>query len=61
MNDVPKVMLMPVTKVWYEFVDVPVVGLEGTSWGEMQVSNDFVDANSTRNIASFFGLVLELV
>lgn len=58
---VTKVMLVSVTEVGHEVVDVPVVCLERTSRRQVQVSYDLADPNRTSNVASLRRLILELV
>jgi hypothetical protein len=50
-----------VSKIGYELVDVPRVGLERPARREMYIANDLVDADAARNIAAFVGLLLQLV
>ena len=62
MNGMREVMSVSIiTEVGIQFVDIVSVGLEGTTGREVDVSNDLVHANTTRDIATFVGLFPQLI
>lgn len=60
-NQMTKVVLLSSLEVRNEIVHVHGVRLEGSSGGEMEVSNDLVDANFTGDVTSFARLLFDLV
>jgi hypothetical protein len=50
-----------VSKVRNQLIEVTRVGLEGAARREVDVSNNFVHANPSRNVAAFICLLLQLV
>lgn len=63
MNDVTKVMMFftRALEVGHNVVSVDVVAREGASRREVEVADDFVDVDPTRDATSFFVLRLELL
>jgi hypothetical protein len=57
-----EVMLVSIiTEVRDQFVEIVSVGLEGTTGGEVDISNDLVHPDTTRNIAAFVCLFSQLI
>lgn len=50
-----------VSEVRDQLVKITGVGLEGAARGEVDVSNNFVHANPSRNVATFVCLLLQLL
>jgi hypothetical protein len=50
-----------ILEVWHKFIKVTRVGLERATRREMDISDDLVDTNSTRNVAPFIGLLVQLL
>ena len=61
MNRMTEIVLVPSLQIRYEIVNVHRVRLEGSSGREMEISDDFVDANLSGDVAAFFLLLFDLV
>jgi len=54
------VLVLIVPEIGYKFEDVPSVRLEGAARGEVDVANDFVHTDTTRDVAALIGLFAQL-
>lgn len=61
MDRMTEIMLVPSLQIRYEIMDVHRVRLEGSSGREMEISDDFVDAHLSGDVATFFLLFFDLV
>ena len=55
------VLILVVSEVGDEFIQVARVALERTTRREVNIANDLVDADSSRNIAAFVSLIPQFV
>lgn len=58
---VAKVVLVAILQIWHEVVNMHSVGLERPSGRQVEVADNLVDANFASHVATFVGLLLDLV
>jgi len=59
MREFVRVLLVP--KVRHKLVEVTCIGLERATWRKVDVSNNLVNPNATRDVATLICLFLQLV